>query len=222
MFEREIRDGAFIPRWQIVRTLRTQSIAEHSYHVAMYVNEICVFLKIDPDTHRRTLQYALWHDLRDEIISGDMPGPAKRRLVKDREHWDNTADEMATSIFGFHQNRMGMHTSAAQQLMIKAIVKVADWLDAACEMAGEAQLGNRNVAHHVSGNTESCVEAAKFLCNMIGTAHEGFVHVLRKAVSDAGSTFSRGPLISPTERSIAEDMESLGAFGPDLSRIGGR
>lgn len=222
MFERELRDGAFIPRWQIVRTIRTQSIAEHSFQVAMYVNEICVFLKIDADIHRRALQYALWHDIRDEIISGDMPGPSKRKLVKDREHWDREADDAATKIFGFHQNRMGMHTSEQDQLLIKAIVKVADWLDAACEMAGEAQLGNRNVAHHITSNADHCYAAAVFLCDLLGTASEGFVHTLRKAVFNAGSTFSRGPMVDEGERNLAEDLDSMGAFAPGYLQAGGR
>jgi hypothetical protein len=69
-----------IKRWTIVSTIQKQSLAEHLFNVAMIARDICVEADID-DTN--VVKYALDHDL-DEIMTGDIPSPAKARLnIKD-------------------------------------------------------------------------------------------------------------------------------------------
>lgn len=65
-----------IHRWTIVSTIRTQSLAEHSFNVCMIARDIAVEADMD-DTN--IVKYALDHDL-DEIMTGDIPSPAKERL----------------------------------------------------------------------------------------------------------------------------------------------
>ena len=65
-----------VKRWTIVRTIRDQSLAEHTFNVVMISRAIAANLGID-DT--KIIKYALDHDL-DEILTGDIPTPAKDRL----------------------------------------------------------------------------------------------------------------------------------------------
>lgn len=65
-----------VKRWTIVRTIRDQSLAEHTFNVVMISRAIAKEMNID-DT--KIIKYALDHDL-DEILTGDIPTPAKERL----------------------------------------------------------------------------------------------------------------------------------------------
>lgn len=72
----DLRDLAHIPRWAIARVNRRQSVAEHSYFVALYVIDICEKLKEEPSA--ALLKAALTHD-HDELSSGDIPTPYKKK-----------------------------------------------------------------------------------------------------------------------------------------------
>lgn len=63
-------------RWQIVKVARTQSIAEHSFMVAMLVERLCHLLHLGNDDTLRAIRYALHHDL-PEVYTGDLPTPLK-------------------------------------------------------------------------------------------------------------------------------------------------
>lgn len=144
MFEREIRSVAHIKRWSIVKTHRDQSVAEHTYNVAMYANDILSYLDLSPIFHVAVLQQALWHDV-DEIFTGDIPGPAKRALTHGKSQYKEVLGKWMDKIFGhFRHNRTGAGLSDLQQNIATAILKVADELDAACEMAAEFGMGNTN------------------------------------------------------------------------------
>ena len=65
-----------IKRWTIVATIREQSLAEHSFNVAMIARDIAVEAGMDDSN---IVKYALDHDL-DEIMTGDIPSPAKVRM----------------------------------------------------------------------------------------------------------------------------------------------
>lgn len=65
-----------VHRWTIVRTIKHQTLAEHTFNVTMIARAICKVLDID-DTI--VMKMAMEHDL-DEIKTGDVPTPAKRRL----------------------------------------------------------------------------------------------------------------------------------------------
>jgi len=65
-----------VKRWVIVRTAKDQSLAEHTFNVVMIARAICKELGVRDD---KVIKYALDHDL-DEILTGDIPTPAKDRL----------------------------------------------------------------------------------------------------------------------------------------------
>lgn len=106
-----------VPRWVIVPTVRTQSVAEHSFNVAMIVQEIltrCPEVVVTHGIRREAvLWYALVHDI-DESVTGDIPGIAKRWMRSKRDIPDLVPDT----------------PSAGVTLDEMRIVKLADVIDA--------------------------------------------------------------------------------------------
>lgn len=79
-----------VKRWHIVNTASTQSIAEHSYLVAIIAMQLHSRLDpLDENGPQGTGIYALFHD-STEIKTGDIPTPAKK-LMRSLEY--QTSDE---------------------------------------------------------------------------------------------------------------------------------
>ena len=76
---RDVYRASDTKRWQIVKTARSQSVAEHSYQVAMIAARICQVLGLDEATQAKVIWYALTHDL-PEVLTGDLASPLKRLL----------------------------------------------------------------------------------------------------------------------------------------------
>jgi 5'-deoxynucleotidase YfbR-like HD superfamily hydrolase len=168
VFEREIRSVADIKRWSIVKTHRDQSVAEHTFNVAMYVNDICAYLKMDPDFYLNTLQMTLWHDV-DEIFTGDMPGPAKRALTHKKSSFKEVIDGWMSKIFGnIRQHRDGSGMSAERDNLAHMIIKVADELDAACEMAAEFAMGNKHAQYLVESRQSAMLTNYELMADLAG------------------------------------------------------
>lgn len=70
-----------VTRWNIVHTVRKQSLAEHLFNTAMIARRICEIMNVPVLTFDRVMNYALKHDL-DEIITGDIPSPTKKRAME--------------------------------------------------------------------------------------------------------------------------------------------
>lgn len=103
-----------IKRWGIVEMSKSQSVAEHSYNVAMISMGICVAIK-EPVNEAMTL--ALVHDL-PELVTGDIPTPVKAHVGNDLEHF-----EMA--MFP----KLTQHKISVSPMSVR-IVKLADLIDA--------------------------------------------------------------------------------------------
>lgn len=68
-----------VNRWQIVRTLRQQTIAEHMYLVAMTARDVARAVmgpRFTAQEELAILRWALVHDL-PEVVTGDIPTPVK-------------------------------------------------------------------------------------------------------------------------------------------------
>ena len=72
----DVLRAQYVGRWGMVNTSRDQSVAEHSYNVAMIVRDFCVAVDCRSD---RLIVAALEHDAH-EVVTGDVPTPTKRRL----------------------------------------------------------------------------------------------------------------------------------------------
>lgn len=135
MFEREYRDLTFVPRWSIIRTIKTQSVAEHSYYVAIYAEQLAQFIGWKGD-YAELLRQALVHDL-DEILTGDIVGPAKKHFVDKERHHDYVCTEL-NNRFTF--NRRWLEPDEEKEII--ALIKLADGLDELFYLCVERQMGN--------------------------------------------------------------------------------
>ena len=112
-----------IDRWQIVNVTRHQSLAEHSFNVAMIALEINkklghVYEKAYiPDL----LMWALHHDL-PEIATGDIASPLKALIrEKDPELIERVESAMSPTYSELKEEFKGSY--------VAAVVKMADFLD---------------------------------------------------------------------------------------------
>ena len=133
-FAHNLRDMAYVPRWAIARRNRQQYLAEHSYFVTVYADQVARLIEWKGD-FAELMRYALYHDL-DETITGDIPGPAKRA------GWDKKAtyefDDTMTYKYGWDVCRTRQNAKED----VKAIVSLADSLDEVCYLCEESRLGN--------------------------------------------------------------------------------
>jgi hypothetical protein len=85
--------ASFVDRWHMLRVSRPQSIAEHSFRVAILARKIApeVFAaakqELTVELREELLEYALLHDL-DETMTGDTPGFVKQKYPAIREATD--------------------------------------------------------------------------------------------------------------------------------------
>lgn len=220
MLEREITDAGFVSRWSIVRTLMPQSIAEHSWFVVMYANDICHIFGLEDHIQLAVMKYAAWHDVVDEIFTGDLPGPNKRALFdamgpEAEAAWKNKTKEWADKVFPDWFHRSGGHATHTNysSKIVKTVVKAADWLEASVRMATEYQMGNGNTRRHIEPNANGCKEQLWNLYELLGGRYRGkmpeavaegsieakvldAIQAVDQLVASAAVGLSRGPYIT--------------------------
>ena len=130
-----------VKRWVIVNTSRNQSLAEHSFNVIAITREICKRLNI---ADANAIKYAFDHDL-DEILTGDIPTPAKKRLgIETGDGYDGksltgcndleisvvkVADVLEAILF-IEENGVGQHASEVMGYLrkkLESVLKGIDW-----------------------------------------------------------------------------------------------
>lgn len=108
-----------VPRWTIIATSRQQSVAEHSYRVAVIAQFLVDYIKNINDRDGMTLlRWAIMHD-GPEAITGDVPTPFKRML---NEAGYDIHEAKACSWYTFEKGTV----SAIK----KSIVSLADTIEA--------------------------------------------------------------------------------------------
>jgi len=139
MFERELRTLAGVPRWSIIRTLRTQSVAEHSYYVAIYADQIAELIEWKGSKYD-LFRLAMFHDL-DEILSGDIASPAKAVLKSgDWSKFKQWTAKLMVTRFSYFQEWVSSTNSESL-----AILNAADWLEGVLFLCNEEFQGNQSV-----------------------------------------------------------------------------
>lgn len=101
-----------VKRWHIIDTTRQQTVAEHSFNVCLFVEQICRLCglaNLTPDA----IQLAIHHDI-PEVVTGDMPSTAKRYWGVDDKDRAILLDDLSVTDHKF----------------VSEIVKLADLLDA--------------------------------------------------------------------------------------------
>jgi 5'-deoxynucleotidase YfbR-like HD superfamily hydrolase len=111
----DILRASGVTRWHIVRTVRPQSLAEHTFDVVMIARAIA---KIAGYNDYEIIKAALLHDL-DEIVTGDIPTPTKNR-----------ARDNGWNLNELYQSITGRELSSDESLIVKLADKMADlhWL----------------------------------------------------------------------------------------------
>jgi len=154
MFEREYRDLRFVNRWQIVRRLKDQNLAEHQYFVALYARQVAHVIGWKGDIGA-LLTAALVHDI-GELISGDLPGPFKRLFSG--QMWGDVEAE----IDGILHER-GLWRPHRNDDDVDLILKVADLIDEAGWLHDEINLGNTSLVNVLSNTMQRLHEAVNAL-----------------------------------------------------------
>ena len=120
-----------VKRWGMVMVSREQSVAEHSYNVALIARDIInrlpdsVFNGIPRSQYMvEATEYALHHDML-EVLTGDTPTPYKR-ILKDR------LGETALDKVGMHLD-LDLHNffKKYEGTLSARVVGVADLMEAA-------------------------------------------------------------------------------------------
>lgn len=65
-----------VKRWHIVECTKIQTVAEHSFNVALLTEEICKLVDADQHTKSAAINYAIHHDI-PEVVLGDLPTSVK-------------------------------------------------------------------------------------------------------------------------------------------------
>lgn len=116
-----------VKRWHIVQTHRQQTLAEHSFAVAVIAGSLAASMGYKGLLHDRLrlqlLQNALSHDLI-EVRTGDIPTPFKRELEK--VAGPGVVERAEDLVDRDHSGSMRQ----SEGTEIEAIVKLADQIEA--------------------------------------------------------------------------------------------
>lgn len=139
MFDRALRTLAHVPRWAILRVNRRQSVAEHSYYVAVYALEIARAIGWKGDLGRLAM-VALTHDV-DEVVTGDVPSPVKKHGREADPEW----------LRAMLRNRLSPSslywTYDDRDEDERCIAKLADMIESILYLCDERSQGNQNTVH---------------------------------------------------------------------------
>lgn len=127
---RDVRRLSHVKRWAIVPKIKEQSVAEHSYYVALYTLKICQILEKSAEFSLKAVEYALQHDA-GEAFTGDIPSPLKDIVVG----IDKAESDM--------RSWMGLNAPVADDVV--AVVHLADKLDALLWLTQEYHMGNTTI-----------------------------------------------------------------------------
>lgn len=111
-----------VNRFQIVRTQREQTIAEHMYQTAMIADLLAreIVPDWDDDTRNKLVWLCLIHDI-PEVMSGDIPTPAKSHAKIHEGEQDVTRE--------FWRDRVGRPKVEKIDPLMMDIMKLADLVE---------------------------------------------------------------------------------------------
>lgn len=116
---------AHVTRWQIVRTARAQTVAEHLYLVWVLTRAFARAAKFSPEDCALAEEWALNHDV-PEVRTGDLATPVKRAMREAVPHDDPIRRiELAMS-----DSYRDLYAQVKERPWVKKVVKLADILEA--------------------------------------------------------------------------------------------
>ncbi len=181
-FSREYRLMSFVPRWSIVRKIKDQNIAEHSFFVVLYASQLCDLLQLSEETTLTVLTAAIYHDT-DETFTGDIPGPSKREMV-DATKSEAFASRSMKARFG---SAALLNFLSAKAEPARSIIKCADLIDECMYLATEYQMGNvtmRGALDNARQRLEQAIKNMLIVHAVEPNYDEYIVETIRAALKD--------------------------------------
>lgn len=136
-----IRNGGETRRFHTVPVLRQQTVAEHSFHVAMLL--FTLYGQSEPGVTVPLLMAGLTHDLAEHIV-GDLPAPAKRNMG---ERLELKGTQTFRAAWGDMENELldGVALSWETELSVEQLrmLKVADAMEGMLYCVRERAMGNQ-------------------------------------------------------------------------------
>ncbi|WP_438446161.1 5'-deoxynucleotidase [Gorillibacterium sp. sgz5001074] len=143
----------YIKRWSLMRNISHESVAEHSYHVALLTHLLCtigneIYGKSIPTG--QLVSASLFHDAT-EVFTGDIPTPVKHHNPEILSNFRKIEDRAAKRLSGMLPKALqpvykplleGKKNADPHLIYIKA----ADLLDAYIKCTTEVSAGNREFA----------------------------------------------------------------------------
>ncbi len=142
----DLRELMYRRRWAICRTVKDQSVAEHSYFVTIYAHQIATWLNATNRVEKQVcvehvVYMALVHDW-EESFTGDIPGPVKHKIAKTgySEYLEKGVEDRFSgySLISFYGDHRDDYTE-------NRILKIANLIDEVCYLTEERRMGNRFV-----------------------------------------------------------------------------
>lgn len=126
----DLLDLSHVPRWTTHPVARPQSVAEHSYRVAILVNRLAGlfneqpdrFTTLDLDITMRAVWWALLHD-GPEVKTGDLPHPAKRMIGAGE--WERMEEEACPWYRWFKPDPNGI---VYRMVQLADVVEALTWM----------------------------------------------------------------------------------------------
>lgn len=154
-----------IARWSLMRSTKTENLAEHSYDVAILAHFLVLLRKhlykdLPQVNLEEVLTFALYHDV-PEVLTGDLPTPVKYYSQEMKTAFSQVEAEARDKLL---ENTPEVLREAYEQVFvleenpwIYAFVKAADRLSAYLKCCKELQMGNQEF----SLAKEQCFEDLK-------------------------------------------------------------
>jgi 5'-deoxynucleotidase YfbR-like HD superfamily hydrolase len=145
LFPPELRTLAVVKRWSTTRTFHKDSVAEHSFFTAYYALQIARLLEWR-GPQADLLFCALMHD-HEEAIVGDIISPIQQS-IKNVMGFDAGLNaipfinEQIKERLPLIETQIAVVQESQWGAQIKAIVKVADKVEACLFLIGEIRMGN--------------------------------------------------------------------------------
>jgi len=155
---KDLRTLSHVPRWAVLRVIHRQSVADHSYYVAVYASLIAKTENLMPAMHVILLEHCLYHDIA-EVFTSDIPGPVKRESC-------NPAHLQLYEYAGLWSRGLGFAARDDVSPFLQSLCTICNLLDEVCYITGEIRLGNMEAEVAL---TFSLNRLAKVMANIILT-----------------------------------------------------